>query len=99
MIATVALALALACAAGGCWNGNDSINNSVVGMMRFQALVTPMETLLIDGATGDVWRLDETSAGELDAAWARYAAGPADARQLDLNELLSREKDEATPAK
>ena len=48
---------------------------------RFQAFTSSTETLLVDSATGDLWKLDE-SPGDEPGHWIRYAEAPGDARPL-----------------
>lgn len=68
-----------------CWN--DSLNQQTVASGgRFQLTVEPSRTdiegthLLVDSATGDMWRLEPR--GET-AEWVRLATGPEDAAEIE----------------
>lgn len=74
-------ALALVLALGGlaaCNNNNTNVPPSSMG--RFQLVLGPVDYFLVDTATGDVWKADESTDP---ASWARYANGPTEFRALD----------------
>ncbi|HKJ25526.1 MAG TPA: hypothetical protein VKB65_11925 [Myxococcota bacterium] len=86
--------LAIAFAAGaGCMNGalhnyKARVNESPSG--RFALVIEANRTaidgshFLIDTATGDVWRMDSSDGRS--GAWVRLGAGPADARDLGVED-------------
>ncbi len=78
-LAAVALALTLGGLAA-CNNNNTNAPPSSMG--RFQLVLGPVDYFLVDTATGDVWKVDETTDP---ASWARYANGPAEIRALDAS--------------
>jgi len=75
--------------ASGCFNDAFQTNKGVDKPFRFELLIAPDRTdvdgthLLVDRATGDLWRLD-TSAPQT-ATWVRLADGPTDVAILSPN--------------
>lgn len=72
----------LAGLAAGC--NNENINVKELALTRFQIAVSGQTVYLLDGASGDLWRLNESG-----TAWQRQAERPADVRAVDLGELLA----------
>ena len=81
------LALALGAAFTACNNNNDQISNTAIQVNRFQALTNSTDTLMLDAATGDLWKLDE-SPGDEGARWVRYANAPTDVKSVDPDQVL-----------
>lgn len=79
--------LALAVALTACNDTGDQISNTAIQVNRFQAVVSSTDTLMLDAATGDLWKLDE-SPGDQGARWVRYANAPADVKSVDPDQVL-----------
>jgi len=76
-------ALALSTALSAC--REDQISTTQIQPMRFQFLSTSSEVLMLDGATGDVWKLEE----DVDSGtWHHYAKAPGDVRGIDQEAIL-----------
>lgn len=86
-VALLALVTALGAAYTACNNDNQQITNTAMQVNRFQALTTSTDTLLLDAATGDLWKLDENP-GDEGARWVRYATAPTDVKSIDPDQVL-----------
>jgi hypothetical protein len=71
-------------------NNDSLVNRGVIAAgARFQLIAEQQPgpaRLLLDSATGDLWRLENEAAS--DARWVRIASGPADAKVLKPEEML-----------
>jgi hypothetical protein len=85
-LATFAALATLTVATSGCFNDAFQTNKGVDKPFRFEVLIGSGRTavyrahLLVDRATGDLWRLDASDAQS--ASWVRLADGPSDAALL-----------------
>jgi len=81
--------LVVALALSGCWNGSHNEVHKMTGGERFRLTVEPSRTdvagthFLVDSATGDLWRLEQSGGS---VAWARLADAPPDAADLTAEE-------------
>jgi hypothetical protein len=85
--------VAIAVLASACWESRS--RNTVVAGGRFQLEAAAASDLgpqlLLDSATGDLWKLEERSDGR---SWVLLARGPEDLRDLDADILFGPDKSE-----
>jgi len=71
-------------------NNDNLVNRGVIAAgARFQLIAEQQPgpaRLLLDSATGDLWRLENEAA--TGARWVRVASGPEDAKVLKPEEML-----------
>jgi len=78
------LALFAALLLAACNNENVNVKGGV-GFDRFQLALRGSEVLLLDGATGDLWQLEQEGGVTV---WQRLAERPADVRVVGIDDLL-----------
>jgi hypothetical protein len=91
-ILTAAL-VALCLLASACWESRS--RNTVVAGGRFHVVAAAASDLgaqlLVDSATGDLWKLEQGNDG---SAWVLLARGPEDHRDLDADILFGPDESE-----